>query len=417
VFEAIETLLTGVPRGLLLQRMNGVLKCMPVDRSGLRDIRGTRMGFPRQVRVLPGTPVFSNLNEFRHHLRARLIETALDRSGTRHAATVILGPRLLRQIWERATNQNQVDQPRPELQESRRTEARVHQWARCIRRCPLPNLPRQLERFAAHGGWVGTVWYGEQGLVRVAHYEGKEVPRVHPLLPMLRDELEVDLSWMPLLKLACSRSTGSAGQPAMSADERDLEFMRTLRRRGSLEVPSGPYQGYQIELVRSHRARLTVELPEHLAETPAGVHVRWPQARAGVEIRLDLPTEIGRDGPPLPYRFRTWSDRLRNHPVVGQRGEDGGYSICISDSAEQLAYRMARFGNGAPEAIFLECLAHLRRGYLYGVGPSTNSGVHHPYHPEALSLRCPDSGYDLFTRQKAEEYAKRHGIEIVRWQD
>jgi hypothetical protein len=275
---------------------------------------------------LPGVVAFSEPRQLRLWLRQQVLDAVLRTlDDLPRAALRVSGLTLVRSLWERANDPE--GQTRGQRESTRfRSLEDLRTWAGSIGSAPLPTLPEALAHPLESPRWRGRVMWADSTLATEGVPGGLTVTRVTPLRAHLSQELSRELMWSPAVGLVTSARADPHARAAMeTAAAADRGFLDILRNAGTLEVGSGRYGGLRIELRQPDLVRLTIALPEHIAEMPReNCYAHWPASRAGAEVRLD-----GAYGSRELYflpdlRLRTWDRAMIWHPVVRcQRERDG----------------------------------------------------------------------------------------------
>ena len=404
-----------LPGTLLVRRHRGELYVRVSAEEGDPSRIWVSSEWHEMESFLPGVLVFSELRQLRLWLREQMLNAVLRTLDDLPRVTVrVSGLALVRQLWDRANDPEGRPLARPRQLVFRRLED-LRAWAGCVGSAPLPVLPDALVQPLESPRWRGRIMWAESTLVAEGVPGGLTVAPVLPLRAYLCRQLPQELTWGPALSLVTRPRTDpdarAAAETATAADQRFLESLRAATR---LEVSSGRYAGLRIELRGTDCVRLTIALPEHIAEMPQdNCYAHWPASRAGAEILLDR-MYGGRELYFSPdFDLQTWDDALTWHPVVRcQRERGGGHSVCIADSALSLARSMAASEVDDPGRVVAETLVCLRRGMVYGVHSRLPGPVYNPYE-SVLDVDHPP--YPILDGKKARQLAAERNLEIVGW--
>ena len=404
-----------LPGTLLVARRSGELHVrVASDEDDPSRTWGSSEWFEMEP-LFPGVLVVSELRQLRLWLRQQLLSAVLQTlDDLPRVAVRVSGLTLVRQVWERANDPE--GQPR---ETQKRTVFRsledLRTWAGSVGSAPLPELPEEFARPLEAPRWRGRVMWAGSTLVSEGRPGGLNVTHVTPLRAHLCQQLSRELTWSPALGLVTrARPDPEDRDVTEAASAADPQFLQTLRDAGALEVSSGRYAGLRIELRQPDLVRLSIGIPEHVAEMPReDSFAHWPASRAGAEIRLDG-TYGSRELYFFPdLRLRTWDRAMIWHPVVRcQRERDGGHVVCIAHSAHELARSMAADRVDDPGKVVAETLVCLRRAVLYGVNSHLPGPVYNPYETILEADRPP---YPILKGEQAHQLARERNLEIVGW--
>lgn len=281
-------------------------------------------------------------------------------------------------------------------------------WSACVHRCPKPELPAGMWSILSDPELTDDlVWssrIGSRCQLRTL------APGLPGPLEFLVNEVTHNLGYLPLHRLLAS-----APEACKAAPNGDQEQFMAELSCGPLRVGHGLYAGIEFALEDNGFAvRATIEVPEHLAETPMpDVFAWWPCARAGIRVPLSASYELLPNGIEPKLEFRNWDSMLALHPLVSSRTDNqGARVVCIADSAERLVQQMIARGITDVGTMLCEVLLCLRDGVMYGYHRDLDNNVYNPY-PVGPDGHVPE--FRSVTRREAQRMVERRGIEIVPW--